>query len=472
MGLTKLALNDDLSEDELTEDHNMDRVKGEDESELSTIASLEVSDIEPELSPALPDSQEDTMTFSFQERLDSSLEKRLRQTEADLLKQTSYSLTLENRISELKRRNSDLEHSISLSGSAQGSYGEETRLRDVISSLKDKLDRERLLTMNLQQLEADRLGFLNTSLGLEYEKLHSNSCDTSSTICHMSLDDTLPEQRTGFSHLANNWARRIGGRDLGSLLGHCESAQIPKKVILASLLAAGIFELVLEEVFPAFLAADSPLLDQYRKHIETQSKQARPPYTQHCLFPRAKITRPGGWNALQRLDFISIKSLVSDKHVKEGIISEKSKWLSNLMLQNLSYFLPLESRDITQRLPRNELEAEIISDMRSTLHHALKVKIELTLSVKRLKYLFFKPGTLFDSEKMELVKSQAGDSALLSGKVRICLLPALFTISDADNKGGVGEEPSLMANHSKALTEVMDKDDTFLVLVEKAVVFL
>ncbi|KAG5805821.1 hypothetical protein H9Q74_009574 [Fusarium xylarioides] len=449
LGPARMASNNDLSEDELARDDNKERVKSEDESELSTIASPELSSMELQLAPVIPDSQEDAMSAISQAGSNSSMEVRLRKLEADLLKQKSYAVTLENRISELKRRNHDLEHCIRLASSAQGSHGEETRLREVISSLKDKLERERLLMKNYEDLEADRLGFLNTSLRAEYENLNSNIRDTSSTICDLSLDDALPEQRTGFSHLANNWARRISGHDLGSLLGYCEAAQIPKKVILTSLLTAGIFELVLEEVFPAFLAADSPLLDQYRKHIETQS----------------------GWNALQRLDIISIKSLLSDKDIKNMIISERSGWLSKLMLQNLSCFLPLESRDITQRLPRNEPETETIGDMRSTLYHALKFKIELMLSVERLKYLFFKPGTLFDAGKMEVGQSQAGDIGLLGREVKICLLPALFTISEAGNETGV-EDASLSASYSKALAEVTDEDIESLVLVEKATVFL
>ncbi|EXL63582.1 hypothetical protein FOPG_20144 [Fusarium oxysporum f. sp. conglutinans race 2 54008] len=229
--------------------------------------------VELELAPAIPDSQEDTLTATSQARLNSP-EVRLRQSNSDPLNQKSYSVTLENRISDLERRNHNLEHCISLTSSAQDHHRENFQLREVISSLKYKLERERLLTKNYEELEADRLGIINTSLPVQYDSLHSNIRDTSSAICHLSRDDTLPEQRTGFSHSANNWAKRIGGCDLGSLLCHCEAAQIPKKVILVSVLAAGIFELALEKVFPEFLAADSPLLDQYRKHIETQGKRS------------------------------------------------------------------------------------------------------------------------------------------------------------------------------------------------------
>ncbi|KAG4266536.1 hypothetical protein FPRO04_11139 [Fusarium proliferatum] len=403
LGLTRQSSNNDLSEDELAgEDDNTGRVKSEDDSKLSTIASSQLSDVEPQPASVIPDSQEDAMNIISQAAPNSSMEVRLKQSDEDLLRQKSYSVTLENRISELKRRNHDLEDCIRLASSAQREYGEETRLREVISSLKDKLDRKRLLEKNHDDLDADKLGFLNTSLRAEYQNLHSNVRDTSSMICHLSLDDTLPEQRTDFSDLANNWARRIGGQayDLGSLLSHCETAQIPKKVVLASLLTAGIFELVLEDVFPAFLAANSPLLDQYRRHIETQ-----------------------------------------------------------------------KSRDITQRLPRNEPETETISDMRSTLYHALKIKIELILSVKRLRFLFFRPGTLFDADKMEVGQSQAGDNELLGREVKICLLPALFTASEAGNETEA-EEASFSASYSKALAEVKDEDIKSLVLVEKAIVFL
>ncbi|EGU72984.1 hypothetical protein FOXB_16506 [Fusarium oxysporum f. sp. conglutinans Fo5176] len=427
--------------------------------------------MEPELAPAIPDSQENIMIAASQARL-SSPEARLTQSEADLLNQKCYSVTLEKRISELERRNNDLEHCISLASSVQGIHGEEARLRQVISSLKDKLERERLLTKNYEELEADRLGFINTSLPIQYDNLHSNIRDTSSAICHLSRDDTLPEQRAGFSHLANNWAKRIGGCDLGSLLCHCEAAQIPKKVILVSLMAAGIFELALEKVFPEFLAADSPLLDQYTKHIETQSKHSILVTLNLSCCPDTELTRPGGCKALRRLDVISIKALLSDKDVKKAIITEKSNWLCSLMLQNLSCFLPLQSRDIAQRSPHDEREAETIGGMRSTLYHALTVKIELMLSVKRFRYLFFRPGTLFDAERMEVVKSQAGDSALLSQEVKICLLPAFFTILEAGNESGVGEESSFRANYSKALAEVIDEDIESLVLVEKAIVFL
>ncbi|KAF4429961.1 hypothetical protein FACUT_9001 [Fusarium acutatum] len=356
---TRMASNNNLSEDEFTRDDDADRVKGEDESELSIIASPVLSAMGRQLTNTIPDSQEDAMTVVSQEQSTSSTEVRLRQSEAYLLKQKSYSVTLENRISELERRIFHLEDCINNARPAQSFNEKEAQLQDQLTLSKIKLHREGLLMKSYEDLDADRLGFLNTSLRADYENLHSNIRNTSSTICDLSLDDTLPEQRTDFSHLANSWAKRISGCDLSPLLDHCDAAQIPKRFILAALVAAGIFELVLEDIFPAFLAADSPLLDQYRRHIETESQ--------------ANETRP---------------------------------------------------------------------------------------------------GTVFDAEKMKVDQSQAGDTALLGQKVKICLFPALFTIPEAGNKIGVGEESGLREGYRKALAQASDKGTKSLVLVEKAMVFL
>lgn len=168
-----------------------------------------------------------------------------------------------------------------------------------------------------------------------------------------------------------------------------------------------------------------------------------------CLHPtllvyqETKLTTLGGWKELQRVDVISIKSLFSSKELKKKIISERSEWLSSLMLQTLSCFLPPESRDRAQNLSSSDQEREAVEDMKTILSHALGVKIELLLSVKRLKYHFFRPGALFDAGKMKVDQSQAGDIADLGQEVKICLLPALFTFPEASNRNGIGGESDL-----------------------------
>jgi len=169
---------------------------------------------------------------------------------------------------------------------------------------------------------------------------------------------------------------------------------------------------------------------------------------------------------------ISIRSLLSDKDLKKGIISERSEWLSSLMLQSLSCFLPPESRDITQRSSPSDQEKGAIEDINTVLKHALGVKIELLLSVKRLKYFFFRPGTVFDPEKMKVGQTQAGDTALFGREVKICLFPALFSIPEAGNKIEAQEKSDLREVYRKAFAQASDKDTESLVLMEKAIVFL
>ncbi|SCV50619.1 related to hsp70 protein [Fusarium fujikuroi] len=63
LGPTRLTLNDDLSEDELAGNDNTESVQGENRSERSSIASLELSDKEPRLARTLPNSQKNTQAI-------------------------------------------------------------------------------------------------------------------------------------------------------------------------------------------------------------------------------------------------------------------------------------------------------------------------------------------------------------------------------------------------------------------------
>ncbi|KAF5705640.1 hypothetical protein FGLOB1_7857 [Fusarium globosum] len=467
---SRLASNYSPSEDEISKDNDTENFKGENESVRSRIVSTELSSRGLEIAPAIPGSYKNTLSAASRARLNYQ-EGRLRQSNSDSLKKKNFSATLLSRLFDTERRYNDLESSVALSNRVQDPSSEMIQLRETISALKIRLERESLLSENYKALGADRLGFIHIRLEDQYAQLYSIINDTCGAICDLSEDDTLPDQRTGFSQLANNWATRINGYDLVSLLCHCELAQIPKKMILISLLSASIFNLVLEKIFPDFLAAESPLLDQYRKHIETQSKHSIL-FTLNLACCETDLTKLGGWKALQQLDIISIKSFLSVEHAKETCLSENSEWLSSLVLENLGCFLPLESQDMTQSSSHSELETETMGEMRAVFGRALTLKFELILSAKRFKYLFFRPGTAFDAKKMDVVQDQARDSVLLSQAVKICLLPALFTLSEENNESEVGEISSYSASYSKALEEVRVEDIDTLVLVEKAVVFL
>ncbi|KAJ4267096.1 hypothetical protein NW762_003194 [Fusarium torreyae] len=117
----------------------------EDESELSTVPSPEGSDIELNLTPTIPDS-EDEMSLDNPEPLqDPVTEPILREVEAELLKQKGYVFTLRNRLSEVQREVEDLRHC------DRAANSEQFDLRQQISKLKSKLEAKKRLARDLQR---------------------------------------------------------------------------------------------------------------------------------------------------------------------------------------------------------------------------------------------------------------------------------------------------------------------------------
>lgn len=188
---------------------------------------------------------------------------------------------------------------------------------------------------------------------------------------------------------------------------------------------------------------------------------------------KLKLTRDaGGQQVLRKLDLIAIKSLTSEKDLMNNVILEKTKWLGPLLLGALNCFLPLESRDISQRLSRSQVEKGVFSELDSTLSHALSIKLELTLSMRRFKFIFFKPGALFHAKSMRSDDLQNAGSSANDQKIRLCILPALYSVP-AEEAGGCEERSSgLTANCNMSLTEAEMDELGSLDLVEKAIVLL
>jgi hypothetical protein len=92
----------------------------------------------------------------------------------------------------------------------------------------------------------------------------------------LSSSDDLPEQLSEISELSDSWARRVGGTDISDLLANAKKVEIPKFQLVASILTAGIFDLVFKSAFPEILAIESPLLDQYRKLIAGSGQNILP----------------------------------------------------------------------------------------------------------------------------------------------------------------------------------------------------
>jgi hypothetical protein len=263
-----------LSVDELATDHDALAVKSEDESELSAPPSPGSSDVALEQLTAIQDSQDEDMIDTSEAQPVPLLEARLRDLEEEIVKLKNHNLRLEGHSFTLTNRlaeaHSELEDYHDRHG---GPLIGESVLKEQIIILKARLEAQVLQKREFEGLAIDRLGFQKTSFKEGLKQLFSIIDHTSWMICdYMTIDDSLPQQRSDFDQLGQTWVTSFYDGDLGALLDHSDKAGVSKKKLLATLLTAGVFELVLKPVLPSILTLESPLLDEYRKHILTQGK--------------------------------------------------------------------------------------------------------------------------------------------------------------------------------------------------------
>ncbi|KAF5974085.1 hypothetical protein FBULB1_7917 [Fusarium bulbicola] len=283
-----------------------------------------------------------------------------------------------------------------------------------------------------EALKSNRLAFETTSIETEFNGLYLGVYDTAGGICDLSSSDDLPKQLPDISELSDMWARRVGGTGFSNLVASAKKVKTAKMQLVASTLTAGVFDLVFQSTFPDILAIESPMLAEYRK----------------------VVAGLGGRELLLKIDRAAIKSLFSDPN-------------------SLQYFIPLESRSITQRPQSSLTETEdmALTSLESHLSEALSIKLELVLSVKRFQYFFFKPGTLFDAESMQPDMLQDKDSMTKNNGLEICVFPALFSVPEGDGDKEEEIERSFGVNH-QGLLEARVEDLKSLVLVAKARVLL
>jgi hypothetical protein len=272
-----------LSADELAADHDTPAVKSEDESELSAPPSPGSSDVALERLTAILDSQDEDMIDTPEPQPVPPLEASFQDLKEEIFNLKSHNLRLEGHNLKLQGHNFTLTNRLAEAHDELEAYHDrhsgpsiaESELKDQILVLKTRLEAQVLQKREFEGLTIDRLGFQKTSFKEGLKQLFSTIDHTSWMICDfMTIDDSLPQQRSDFDQLGQSWVAYFYDSDLGALLDHSDKAEVSKKKLLATLLTAGVFELVLKPVFPSILTLESPLLDEYRKHILTQGKRS------------------------------------------------------------------------------------------------------------------------------------------------------------------------------------------------------
>ncbi|KAF5007608.1 hypothetical protein FDECE_6072 [Fusarium decemcellulare] len=459
---TRSAVVNNLNEYELRSGSPVDK-KGESDRNSESIPDSEGSDLveltyTPDPSPQRLDRELDYTT-------EAHMRDELEALRTELLKEKACVFTLRGRLSERKREIDELQNNNQVGNTDQYNF------RQQISYLLGQLEAKDRLWQDTVVFRADPLSFSKEAVKLEYDLLYHGINEASSFICEMSPhEEDSPQQSRQYQQSAQTWAVKASGWRLERLLSYSRKERILKEKLFASLATAGVFELIFEPVFPDILALESPLLHQYRKHIQTKGES----YLLVSLKLETDIIISDGRQALHELDLIALKSLISEEHFIREDLPERAKSLAEFVLRVLQFFLPLESQDVDRH---HQQEISGAGSLETVLTQALGLKLHISLSKGRFQFHFFKPGDTFDAKSMNRDTSCAAGSS--SGRksrqdrIKLCLLPALYFLPEEEEE--LREMPKYLDTHSdnvrvNCLTEARQQDLELFDLVAKGVV--
>ncbi|KAJ3547645.1 hypothetical protein NM208_g1411 [Fusarium decemcellulare] len=405
-------------------------------SECSELVELAYT---PDPSPQRLDKELDCTT-------EAQMLDELEALRTELLKEKACVFTLRSRLSEMQKEMDELHNS---QATNTGQYN----FRQQIAYLLGQLEAKDRLWQDTVAFRADPLSFSREAIKVEYDLLYHGINEASSFICEMSPhEEDSPQQNSRHQQSAQTWAVKASGWRLERLLSYSRKERILKEKLFASLTMAGVFELIFEPVLPDILALESPLLHQYRKHIQTKD----------------------GRQALHELDLMALKSLTSEEHFTREFLPERAKSLAEFVMSVLQFFLPLENQGVDHRHQQEILGA---SSLETVLAQALGLKLRIFLSKERFRFHFFRPGDPFDAKSMNRDTScTAGSSSgrkSRQDRVKLCLLPALYFLS-GEEEGHVKEPKYLEMHLNNArinrLAQARQEDLELLNLVAKGVV--
>ncbi|KAJ4252955.1 hypothetical protein NW762_010864 [Fusarium torreyae] len=362
--------------------------------------------------------------------------------------------SLENRIFVLENENAHLTREVK-------------RLRNSQPNANARNDLAQYLA---QQLKSTReLVGRNKSTYMEEQRLTSRSIHRKYNVFHNNVRDAcldfaetnthLCDPATKFDSLAQTWARRVFCQDLRDCLYSVSKDEFSKDHLITGLVVAAIFERVFEPVFPDILNTESPASHKYRKYLALKD----------------------GPDELHKADLYALQSLVDDK--ESVILAQKEKILEELILKSLEPLCNSKGHGASQKARHQKPNGDhgglsssgpdMETNKRSTLKlggvlsAALKMKLDLTLSMTRLRFASFRPGDRFDETKMVRLDGSVAGSA----HVKACLFPALYLapprVRDLESDEYVQEHDP---RYNTFFVEATREEVTSLELVAHAVV--
>ncbi|KAH7132835.1 hypothetical protein EDB81DRAFT_763355 [Dactylonectria macrodidyma] len=436
--------------------------KGEADRDLSTIPDSECSEMMG--LGDTPDPPLQQLGKKLDYTTNAQILVELEDLRTELRKEKACVFTLRCRLSETQIEIDELHNS------SQAADAGQYDLRKQISYLFGQLEAKDRLWQDTVAFRADTFSFSREAIIREYNLVYYEINEVSSFICEMSPDgEDFSQQKSHYQQTAHTWAVKASGRKLERLLSYSHEERIPKEKLFASLVTAGVFELVFKPVFPDILALESSLLYQYRKHIETKSKRT--------LISSKLKTNPsisGGQQALHELDLMALKSLTSEEHFTSEVLPEKAKSLAAFIMWILQLSLPLESQDIDRRCQQ---EISGAGSLETVLAQALHLKVRFALSKGCFRFYFFKPGDPYNTRSMDLDTSCTAGSGngrhCSQDSVKLCLFPALYFLPQEEGRGAPEYlEMNLASTRTDCLAEARQEDLELLDIVAKGVVLI
>ncbi|OAQ57273.2 hypothetical protein VFPPC_12365 [Pochonia chlamydosporia 170] len=339
----------------------------------------------------------------------------LEKMKGDLLRREAYVLTLRSQLEELRMEHEAMQD-------CAGRNKSQSELEREFRILQERIDEKNKLLGVPAQPQAPRTGPPPRYHRRVYGALFWGIYESCAFIGDEQLDLAVPTRPDVIPKLAEIWAERVSGRKLEQFIAYTKAEAIPTEMAFACLVGAAIFQLVFQPVFANVFALDQPLLYQLRRYIFTK-----------C-----------GPQLLHEHDHGALKLLINtkDANFTTKILPETANSIAEFIVRVLQIFLSLEESGVVSSNLSSERFENLLLDLGTPLHQALKMKVEMDLSKARINFVYFKPGSAFNSDKMERDTTQ--QLAPLIGHqheqqtVKICLLPALFALPPGDYNAAMG----------------------------------
>jgi len=205
------------------------------------------------------------------------LEGRLQDKAAQLAESRTAALahrnqlfTLSNQISAIRQENAQLLLSVRIAESQQDRTALLSKLQYENSILKQRIAATQSYQGETRELEAGTLGPTKAEIKREMIVIEDIINDAASSLWGMHIpfrveNLDIPEHSRAFTETLIT--KISGWRSIDQFSVYIHNNDIPRLEVVRSIASVGISTLVFESTFPDFQLVESPLLDQYRKHL-------------------------------------------------------------------------------------------------------------------------------------------------------------------------------------------------------------